>query len=366
MNRASRAFVCLLVSAATFLLAAGAAEAKTWHVHPGQSIQAAIDQAKPGDTIVVDAGVYSENLTITKDGLKLRGAGIGETILQPGVVHASPCVDPNDPSSVNGICVLGHVDFATNTLGAPVKGTKIEGFSIHGFPGFGVFLFDAAESSVTDTEAFDNAGYGISGFHLSGIRFEHDSAHGNGEPGFYVGDSPHANAHVVHNVSYGNGRGGEDGAGILIRDSSHGEVRDNTVYDNCAGIVFVDSGENPDPLQHWEGANNSSEHNNAVCAGEPGGAPPFAGLGIGLLGGQHVHLHDNTVLGNVGGSFPFSGGITVVNTTGIGGSAPQHDHVDHNTAHGNAPFDVFWDGSGSKNTFKHNDCTTSVPPWICA
>ncbi len=345
----------------------GAADAATHHVHPGQSIQAAIDQAKPGDTIVVDPGVYSENLTIMRNNLTLRGGGIGATILQPGVVHPSICVDPSDPSTVNGICVLGGIDFSTGApVGDAVTGMKIDGFTIHGFPGFGVFLFHADNSSVTNTEAFDNVGYGISGFVLSGIRYEDDSAHDNGEPGFYIGDSPRASAHVVHNVSYRNAAGGEEGIGILLRDSSHGDVRDNTVYDNCAGIVFADTGENPAPVEHWDAARNWSAHNNAVCEGEPGGAPSMSGLGIALLGGQHVHVHDNAVLDNVGGSFPFSGGIAVFDSTVIGGSQPAHDHVDHNTAHGNAPFDVFWDGSGSHDTFDGNDCGTSLPSWICS
>ena len=38
----------------------------TWLVTNGQSIQAAIAGASDGDTIAVDAGVYTENLTIDK------------------------------------------------------------------------------------------------------------------------------------------------------------------------------------------------------------------------------------------------------------------------------------------------------------
>src|SRR5438445_3788885 len=69
------------LAGAVCLLTATPALAKTIHVHPGQSIQAAINAAKPGDTIVVDAGVYHENLVITKDRLQLEGAGPGATVL---------------------------------------------------------------------------------------------------------------------------------------------------------------------------------------------------------------------------------------------------------------------------------------------
>jgi parallel beta-helix repeat protein len=386
--------LCAAVAAVVFALGAGAAAAKPhhsqpakprhshpakphrqhmkhghahhWRVHAGQSIQATIDAAKPGDTIDVDAGVYSENLTITKDNLKLIGAGIGKTILKPGVMHPTACIDPNEGAAVNGICVLGNVDANFAPVGRAVEGTRIEGFTVTGFPGYGVLLYHADHSSVRKTEAYGNNGYGISGFHLSGIEYRDDVAHDNGEPGFYVGDSPHAHAKVVHNVSYGNATGGEEGIGILIRDSTDGEVRDNVVHDNCAGIVIVDSGENPDPAEHWKAEHNLSTNNNAVCAGEPGGAPPMSGLGLALLGTHDVHVEHNTVLNNVGSSFPFSGGIVVLDSTAIGGSTLMNNHVAHNSAHANVPFDLFWDGTGSGNKVEHNDCGTSAPPGLCS
>ena len=51
----------------------------------GESIQTAIDHARPGDTIRVAAGEFRENLTITTDGITLRGAGSGRdgTVLTP-------------------------------------------------------------------------------------------------------------------------------------------------------------------------------------------------------------------------------------------------------------------------------------------
>ncbi|MDR2991680.1 MAG: right-handed parallel beta-helix repeat-containing protein, partial [Burkholderiaceae bacterium] len=52
--------------------------AATLHVQPGQSIQAVIDAAQPGDVLEIDPGLYNENLKVSKP-LTLRGTG------QPGM-----------------------------------------------------------------------------------------------------------------------------------------------------------------------------------------------------------------------------------------------------------------------------------------
>src|ERR1700712_4941189 len=56
-------------------------------VHPGQSIQAAIDSAHHGGRIYVKPGTYAEQLTITTDGIALIGYG---AVLVP---PAAPCVN---------------------------------------------------------------------------------------------------------------------------------------------------------------------------------------------------------------------------------------------------------------------------------
>lgn len=69
----ARNTVILLVSA----LMAGLVplNAASWMISPGQSLQAAIDAAAPGDNITVQSGGYDENITITK-GLDIRGVGL--------------------------------------------------------------------------------------------------------------------------------------------------------------------------------------------------------------------------------------------------------------------------------------------------
>ena len=76
------------------------AEARTLHVHKGQSIQAAVDRAKPGDRILVGPGVYREEgkpcpaasaqtcaVAIQKNGIKLIGQGSRK---HPVVLRVTP------------------------------------------------------------------------------------------------------------------------------------------------------------------------------------------------------------------------------------------------------------------------------------
>ena len=47
-------------------------------VKPGQSIQAAVDQARPGDTIEVEPGTYKEQVLVDIDDITLRGKRAGD------------------------------------------------------------------------------------------------------------------------------------------------------------------------------------------------------------------------------------------------------------------------------------------------
>ena len=360
-----------LGAAAMALGLAAPAGAATHHVAAGDSIQAAIDAAATGDTIVIASGRFHQNLTITKDGITLRGAGASETgtvISLTSPVTPSPCVDPSDPGSVNGICVLGEVDFATGATGRPVDGVTIEDLIVEGFPAFGVFAFNASDLTVRDTIARSNSGYGISGFVLAGVRFLDNVARDNGEPGVYIGDSPQADAEVIGNTASHNGApGGGEGFGILVRDSDHGVVRDNEVEDNCAGIVLIDTGENPEVgVSDWTVTGNEAEANNRACAGDEGG--PFATSGTGIwLGGTHeVTVRDNEVEDHEPAlESPFSGGIAVTSTTDLGGTEPAGNEVVANEVEDNRPYDILWDRTGSGNAFRGNDCERSRPARIC-
>ena len=86
--------------------AASAGTRETTVVWPGQSIQAAINRADPGDTILIKPGVYHQSVQISKDGITLRGSGAfpgGTVIAPPKVFPKTPC---NGGFGPTGICLL--------------------------------------------------------------------------------------------------------------------------------------------------------------------------------------------------------------------------------------------------------------------
>src|SRR4051794_26566290 len=93
LTAAGLSLACVTAMTAIDDAAAAAAPVPTvLRVVPGQSVQAAIDRARPGDTVDVAAGVYDENLTITTNNITLRGAA-GTVLRMPATPRPSPCTE---------------------------------------------------------------------------------------------------------------------------------------------------------------------------------------------------------------------------------------------------------------------------------
>lgn len=330
-------------------------------VGPGQSIQRAIDTAQPGDTIVVAAGTYRENLTIQKDRITLRGAGEGATVLlAPATPNDSPC---NEFGEVNGICVAGEFTLGSDDVGAPVHGVRVSDLSVRGFSRFGVVVYNAVGSTVEHVDSGRNHRFGLVAFTVEGIRLLENRSHDNGEGGFYIGDAPRANAVVQGNEAYRNDA--TEGIGLFLRDTSHGVVRDNRFEANCAGVLLVDTAE-PGPAAGWQLSGNTVTRNNAACAPTQDVPVPLSGPGIALLGTTGTLVEGNVVTGNrPTGDTAFAGGILLASAKSVGGADPTGTAVRGNEARSNAPADLVFDGSGSRNRVAANRCGTSMPSGLC-
>ena len=349
--------VTLSTASAAAAFAGAAAPARTFVVHPGQSIQAAINKASPGDTIVLRAGVYHQSVLIRKDKITLRGSGEsgkGTVLRPPAKPGKSQCVFPG-----TGICILAKsLNPKTGVVHTPVYDDTITNLRVTGFQGSGVFGFGTYGLTVTRVSAINDGEYGISRFESTASLFANDLAVGNHEAGFYVGDSPNA-ATVVRND-----RASGNEFGIFVRHARGVTVTGNRVTGNCEGILVLDDG------QHGGAGNALIEHNRAVsnnkfCKKNEETPVDAKGGGILLLGATQTTVSHNSVAGNRGSQFN-SGGIVVLSAKQLAhGSNPDFDIIVANTAFRNRPADLRWDGTGRGVRFLRNHCAKSIPGGLC-
>ena len=111
----------------------------------GQSIQAAVDAAHPGDRIVVRAGTYAEQVTVAKHGIKLLG--LRAVLVPPASSVTNTCSGLTGPDTEAGICVTGRgVNLAPFVLEhrkvisvrKRVRNVRVTGFTVRGFSGANV------------------------------------------------------------------------------------------------------------------------------------------------------------------------------------------------------------------------------------
>jgi hypothetical protein len=328
-------------------------------VGPGQSIQAAVDRAGPGDTVLVRRGVYHQSVQIRTNGITLRGSGDfrGGTVIEPPT--SFPKTLCNAAFGPTGVCILAKkVNAMTGAVITPVRADTVTGLLVAGFPANGVFGYGTVGLRVTRVVAANDGGYGISRFVSTGTLFANDTAVGNHEAGFYVGDSPDADTVVRDDVAVGNQ------FGIFIRHAREVLVADNRVRGNCQGILVLDDGQ-PGGAGNAIIRDNSVFKNNKFCPAH--GDTPVAtqGGGILLLGATRTLVTRNSVAGNSGKQIN-SGGIVVVSAKALTkGSDPNFDTVAFNSAFRDHPADLIWDGKGVHVTFRGNHCGTSVPSGLC-
>lgn len=346
----------LLVTALT--AAPAAAKSHPDVVHPGESIQDAVDAASPGDTIVVHAGTYHESVSIQTDGITLRAKG--RVVLKPSTDGSGLC---NADEEV-GICVVpADIDLGTFSYTERVTDVTIIGLRVIGFEGDGIFGFGTMGLTVSGVRAVANEDYGIASFDGVGTTFVKDRASGSHDAGIYIGDSPHANAVVMNNRAWNNA------LGVLVRHSRDVLVSDNKASKNCLGIFLLNDGQDGGSgdiavLDNRVVANNHECTNFAEFLF----TPVIAGGGIVAAGSQHNVIAHNTVHGNRGTTL-FSGGIVLVATTRASAdgtfAASTGNVVIHNRLSHNRPADIVEDDASSANFVFHNRCHTSIPDGLC-
>jgi len=141
-------------------LVAGITQAETFTVGPGQSIQTAIDSASPGDIIEVQTGLYQENINITKQltikAVNITEEGVDNPVLDGGMLGDTITI------SADGVVLKGLV--ATNGFsGIAVKSNNntIEGNYANYNRDFGIAVWNNVNNSLLNNTAIENKKAGI-------------------------------------------------------------------------------------------------------------------------------------------------------------------------------------------------------------
>jgi parallel beta-helix repeat protein len=252
-----------LVGTIAVLLVSSTAHAATWYVHPDSalnSIQAGIDLCSTGDTVLVGAGTYFENINFNGMAITVTSEYGPDTTIIDGSSPAHPdtgsvvlFISGEDTNSVlegftitNGTGTLypGWGHYGGGILCADNSSPTITGNTITGntvtFHGGGIDCWTNSSPTVTDNIITDNESFFVGG----GI-------------GCYVYASPTITGNTI------TGNTAVHGGGIASKLSSP-TVTDNIITDNAAdslggGLAFRQSSPT---ISH-----NIIEANTALCGG---------------------------------------------------------------------------------------------------
>ena len=337
------------VVAAVALAAAPSAAAED--VVVVSSIQAAVDAARPGDTVIVPPGRYHESVTVAKSEITIRGsrgAVLDASGFAVGIRAASGPGGPGCPTPTISDIVID---------GLRVEGAGFTGALLRGVDGF----------AVRDGVYAGNEEYAVFPICSRNGVIEGNHVEGTDDAAIYVGNSRDVVVERNHAT--------DSTVGIEIENSTDLIVRDNTTISNTAGIVsFVLPGLALPVTEDLLIERNVVMHNNRpnpVLPGEDAVGLIPTGTGILSVGADRVVVRHNHVVGND------SGGIAVI-ALPFPSPDPRIDPFpDGNQVLGNvalangrspdplrSPFlgaDLIYDGTGADNCFADNVFANSIP-----
>lgn len=277
----------------------GVTPGKTITVQAGGSIQDAVRQAQPGDTVQVMPGTYSQTVYIDKDNVALVG-----------VIHGG------DWPTLDG---QGKLNDAVLYSG---NGVRVENLKITRYKGNAIMGEGGNNFIVRHNWIVSSGVYGVfPEFGQNGL-IEYNTLTGIEDAAIYVGMSD--NIEVSNNEVFGNV------AGIEAENSRHVILEHNLAYDNAAGILtFVTPGlpiKTAFDIIIRDNFVVSNNHTNFAAPGSiVGGAP--SGSGIIVMAANDVIIENNLIRDNKNAGIIVADQNSLPNITPDPGSDPNPNRV---------------------------------------
>lgn len=191
------------------------ADAPVTDVSFQDSLQEQLLDAQPGDVITIPAGTYAldRGLSLTQDGVTIRGAGMNDTVLS----------FKGQLAGAEGLLVTGN-DFLIEDLS--IEDAKGDALKVTESDGVTIRRVRVAWTGGPKTE---NGAYGFYPVQTRNVLIEDSVAIGASDAGIYVGQS--------HNVVVRNNRAEQNVAGIEIENTQDADVYGNVATGNTGGIL---------------------------------------------------------------------------------------------------------------------------------
>ncbi len=338
-------------------------------VEEGESIQAAVDCAVRGDTILVAPGVYHERIIIDQSGITLRGM-VDEPEMCP--VMNEDKMFPTGDDAPNWPILDGE-GVLTDGVIASGNDFTMEYFHVRNYTGNGILVEGVNGVTLRHLFTEDTGLYGVYPVHSTEVLVECSIATQIFDAGIYVGQS--RRIIVRNNLAYDNI------TGIEIENSYSASVYNNEVWNNTGGMLIFLLPNITSRISSGIDVYDNYIHDNNRPKGEarPGSIVALVPVGTGMfiMATDNSEFRNNVIENNdsfgialvslyqayspeeiLNGVGALSEGNRIFDNTYINnGTNPSPEVTDT----GLPGADILWDATGYGNTFDESGVSMFPP-----